>query len=113
MIFSLFGWSSIGHGRHTKPGIYVELHNKWNTLCSKEKTKAIEELSRSKYNGVKIFGAIVDKEPKDYYTKKGVRVLSGEHFLRFMLPCHEEIFNLLHSLVEEYNENFLIPYLKH
>lgn len=111
-IFFLFGWNTIGNGKHTKPGIYVEFHNTWSTLCNRDKAKAIMELGRSVYDREVVFGAIVDKEPKDYHIETGVRILTGDHFLKFMLPSHEEIFGLLHSLMEEFNERHLVPYMR-
>ena len=110
-IFSLYGWCTMGNGRQVKTGVYVEVHNTWSTLCNRDKVKAIIDLNKARINGEVVFGAIVDKDPKDYYAD-GVRILTGSRFLRFMLPMHQEVFDLLYSLVQEFNERHLAPYIK-
>ena len=84
-IFSQHNWIHLGHGRfrHAHNNIVVEVHNKYNTLNSRDKYESLKSLRRLN-SKVKVYGCIYEKVPRDE-IEDGIRVITGEPFLHFMI----------------------------
>ena len=117
-IFPLYGWMSWTKGSyiHKTKKIIVEVHNTWNTFCAQDKTQKLQMLRDSKrenYNYEVVFGAIVDKNPRDYYSDGNVRIITGDPFLEFMLgEKAKEIHALLDNLMQQFYKEELVPWLR-
>ena len=113
-IFSQRSWKYIGNGRvkHTHKNIIVEVHNKYNTLNSREKYESIKRLKQLD-SKVKIYGCIYEKEPRDE-MEGGVRVITGDLFLRFMLGDEaESVQKRIRYLIKEFYHDVLKPWLRY
>lgn len=89
-IFPLYGWTKYNRSMfiNRNDKVIIEVHNTWNTFNSHDKTQRLELLRDSKRENFDyeiVFGAIVDKQPKDTYTSGNVRVITGDYFLLYML----------------------------
>ena len=63
----------------------------------------LRDSKRENNNYEVVFGAIVDKNPKDYYTDGNVRIITGDQFLEFMLGKKaKEIHALLDKLMQQF-----------
>ena len=57
---------------------------------------------------------MADEEPKDDFVGR-VRILTGAKFLEYIIPGENksfEIHELLYSLMKEFKEKYIIPYLQ-
>ena len=113
-IFSLHDWIHMGHGRfwHAYKDIVVEVHNKYNTLNSKDKSENLKCLRRLK-NRERVFGCISDKQQRDIDVD-GVRLITGDLFLRYMLGNEAEPVQVrLRYLIDRFYRNVLKPWLRY
>lgn len=117
-IFALYGWLSVGKGRfiNKEEKILVEVHNTWNTFNYQTKTDRLQMLRDSKRENLNyeiVFGAIIDKIPRDVYTDGNVRIITGDLFLEFMLGKEaEKIQALLSRLMQQFVREKLRPWLR-
>ena len=116
-IFPLYGWISTGKGSyiHKRSKILVESHNTWNTFNCNDKTNRLQlqrDNKRENNDYEVVFGALVDKTPKDFYTNGNVRVIKGELFREFMLGSdHKRIYTQLQYLIDKFYKEKLRPRL--
>ena len=113
-IFTQHSWKHIGHGkfRHVHKDIVVEVHNKYNTLNSREKYESLKSL-RHLNSKVKIYGCIYEKEPRDE-MEGGIRVITGDPFLRFMLGDEvESVQKRIRHLIKQFYRDVLKPWLRY
>ena len=85
-IFSRHDWIHLNCGRfrHAYKDIIVEVHNKCNTLNSKDKSDNLKSL-RSLKNQERVYGCIYDKLQRDIDVE-GVRLITGDFFF-FAIHC--------------------------
>ena len=95
-IFSLYGWKRT-EGKeksrqinffHREASAAVEVQNNWKTLnydAKQSKFKTLKEFKEKNPEYEVVFGCINDFKERDYYNKHGVRVLTGDAFLQYML----------------------------
>lgn len=119
-IFALHDWNPIGYGRfrHALKDILVEVHNKYNTFNSKDKTHNLNSLRRLKSQTREleiIYGCIMDRIPKDepLFSNGNVRLITGERFLHFMLGDKAEpVQERLKYFIDRFYRNDLTPWLR-
>ena len=89
----------------------VEVHNKYDTLNSKKKYESIKTLKHLDAS-VKIYGCICEKDPRDE-MEGGVRVITGDLFLRFMLGDEAEfVQERVRHLIKQFYRDVLNPWLR-
>ena len=113
-IFSQHDWIHLGHVRfgHAHNDIVVEVHNKYNTLNSRDKYESLKSLRRLRCQD-KIYGCIYDKEPKDE-KEDGIRVITGTPFLHFMIGNKTVAVKKRHKyLIHRFYRNVLKPWLRY
>ena len=113
-IFSQHDWIHMGNGRfrHAHNDTVVEVHNKYNTLNSKDKYESLKSLRRLRYQE-KVYGCISAKEPKDE-KEDGIRVITGDPFLHFMIGNKTALVQVrLKYLIHRFYCNVLKPWLRY
>ena len=123
-IFKLYGWKEIEFGvknrqldlfseeRKAIDGVVrrkasiIEVKNNWKTCNFDEKQSKFKTLKehKIKYPDYEIiYGCINDFQERDYINKDGVRVLTSDNFLKYMLGDNWIIINnLLIELLRDY-----------
>ena len=108
-IFNLHGWEQdqefqrLVNFRDSKRKIAIEIQNNWKSNSHEAKNNKFMRLENFKQGNPEwtvIIAAINDMEEKDTVTRKGVRILTGDKCLEFMLgPGWKSIEQLLKNLM--------------
>ena len=104
---------SHGRFRHAFKDIIVEVHNKYNTLNTKDKSHNLNSLRRLKSQEI-IYGCITDRFPKDTFTNGNVGRITGDLFLHFMLGDEAvSVQDRLKYFIYRFNCNELTSWIRH
>lgn len=101
---NLFGRSPLTPGRSAA----VEVQNNWKTSnfdMKQSKFKTLKEYKAAHPETEVIYGCINDFKDRDYINRNGVRVLTGDLFLEYMLGSHwKEVEELLRNEIAKFLE---------